>query len=157
MSGYFTDEDDLTKLINDARSCDTKQNSTFEDAKAILDGFAAKTDEGAWASLSRAEVARRLEELITPPEDDAWKPATGPRSLQQGGMNLCGPTALFQTALGRDPVAVMQFATTLFDQGAATMGSLVISPDKNLLAADYGALSRKGDTASQARLFNADG
>jgi hypothetical protein len=65
-------------------------------------------------------------------------------------MNLCGPAAFFQTALGRDPAAVVQFAADLFDGGSATLGSLAVSPGQDLLGADYAAMSQKGDTSSQA-------
>lgn len=153
--GYFTDEEDLSAYIEDMRSSDTKQKSTIADAQAIVAAFAAKTDTGAWPSLDRAMVAQRLTQLVTDPstsgclQSDSYN-ACGPRSLRQAGLNLCGPAAFFQTALGRDPVAVMQFATDLFDSGSATIGSLTVSPGQDLLGADYAAMLQKGDASSQA-------
>lgn len=154
-TGYFTDDQDLSAYIEDSRSADTKQKSTLDSAQAIVATFAAKTDAGSWPSLDRATVAQRLTQLVTDPSaagcaQSAVYNACGPRSVRQGGLNLCGPAAFFQTALGRDPAAVMQFATDLFDNGSASMGSLSISPGQDLLTADYAAMSQKGDASSMA-------
>src|SRR5262245_36003856 len=65
-------------------------------------------------------------------------------------MNRCGPTAFFQTALGRAPVAVRQFATDLFNNGTATLGRLTVSPSQELLDADFAGMAQKGNTSSQA-------
>ena len=124
-SSYFTDGDQLTAMLVDKRATDTKQRSSFVDAQAIVSAFAAETNPGAWsATLSRADVANRLTQMVTVPDPTLKdpQPTSGPRSLQQGALNLCGPTAFFQMALGRDPVAVMRLATQLFDNGSATLG-----------------------------------
>jgi hypothetical protein len=153
--GYFTDEQELSELIENNRASDTKQSSTIGDAMAIVDAFAAKREAGSWPSLARAMVAQRLGQLVTDPsvsvcaQSDAYN-ACGARSLRQAGLNLCGPATFFQMALGRDPVAIMQFATDLFDKGTASIGSLSISPGQDLLDADYGTMSRKGDPSSMA-------
>jgi hypothetical protein len=135
----FDDNDDLNNFMNDMRSQDMRQNSTAADAKTAIDSFGEKTDDGAWPSLDRATVAGRLGEMVAQP-----------RSVQQGGLNLCGPAAFFQMALGRDPVAVANFATALYDSGSATIGSLTVSPGEDLRSADFDAMSQKGANTSQA-------
>lgn len=41
---WFTDGDELTKMVADSRSLDNVCKSSFEDAKAIVDAFAQETD-----------------------------------------------------------------------------------------------------------------
>jgi hypothetical protein len=158
-SSYFTDGDQLTAVLVDKRATDTRQRSSFTDAQAVVSTFAAKTDPGAWSpTLARADVANRLTQLVTVP-DPALKdpePSSGPRSLKQGALNLCGPAAFFQMALGRDPVAVMQFATQLFDAGSATLGNLKVAPGQDLLQADFGAMLQKAGTSPSSAFQSAD-
>lgn len=153
MNDGFDDADNLGKYMDDMRAQDSKMLSSFADATAVVNAFAAKTDAGAWPSLQRDVVAARLAQLVTDPSVPAGQPLNygiGPRSVQQAGMNLCGPAAFFQMALGRHPVAVARFATDLFDKGTASIGSLTVSPGQDLLAVDYAAMSQKGDTSTQA-------
>jgi hypothetical protein len=103
-----------------------------------VDAFAARATASAWSSLDRAIVASRLKELIA-----------NPRAVYQGGLNLCGPAAFYQMALGRDPVAVATFVTDLFEQGTATMGSLTVTPSPDMLNADYSKLNADGRASSQ--------
>jgi hypothetical protein len=140
----------LTKTLTDARSLDDLQRSSFADAQAIVSAFAAETSSGAWSpTLSRADVAARLTAMVSPtntkanPYFDNPVPADGPRCPNQGSLNLCGPAAFFQTAIGRDPVAVMKFATTLFDTGTATLGNLTVTPGQDILQTDFGAMLQK--------------
>jgi len=158
-SGYFTDGDQLTAMLVDKRATDTKQRSSFADAQAIVSTFAAKTDPGAWSpTLGRADVANRLTQLVTVPDPTLKdpEPSSGPRSLKQGALNLCGPAAFFQMALGRDPVAVMQFATQLFDAGSATLGNLKVAPSQDLLQADFSAMLQKAGTSPSSTFQAAD-
>ena len=153
MNDGFDDAEQLGAYIDDMRASDTKMSSSFANAKAVVDTFAAKTDAGAWSSLQRDVVAGRLAQLATDPSVPAGQqvdPSLGPRSVQQAGMNLCGPAAFFQMALGRDPVAVMRFAADLFDKGSASIGSLTVSPGQDLLGADYAAMAQQGSPSSQA-------
>ena len=164
-ASYFTDGDALTKLLVDKRSTDQKQRSSYPDAQSALTDFATKTDNGAWSSsLLRGDVAQRLTQIVTVPDPSLGDPmpVSGPRSLQQGSLNLCGPTALFQMGYGRDPVAVTEFATQLFDNGSATLGSLNIAPGADLLGSDFAAMLQKandegraGFTAAEWMLFGA--
>jgi hypothetical protein len=137
----FDDAEQLDQYTSDMRASDTKTVSDPTAAVQAIDTFAANTDAGAWGSLDRATVAARLKELIN-----------DPRSLDQATLNLCGPAALFMEWIGRDPEAFAEFATTLFDTGKASLGSLDIKPDQQLVNADYSTLASKGsgDPPSQA-------
>jgi hypothetical protein len=140
-TNFFTDTDQLDQFTSDMRASDTKKVSDPATAAQTVDTFAVKTHAGAWPSLDRATVASRLKDLIS-----------DPRSLDQATLNLCGPAALFMEWIGRDPKAFATFATTLFDTGTASMGSLDIKPDSELVNADYNTLVSQGsgDPPAQA-------
>jgi hypothetical protein len=140
-TNFFTDADALDQFTSDMRALDTKKVSDPAAAAQTVDAFAGKTDASAWPSLDRATVAARLTELIN-----------DPRLLNQASLNLCGPAALFVEWIGRDPEAFATFATTLFDSGEATMGTLNIGPDPDLRNADYKSLVSQvsGDPPAQA-------
>ncbi len=129
----FDDSDQLDQFISDMRASDSKKVSDPATAAQTIDTFAAETDAGAWSSLDRATVAERLKDLIN-----------DPRLLDQATLNLCGPAALFMEWINRDPEAFATFATTLFDTGDASMGSLDIKPDQDLVTADYSTLVSRG-------------
>jgi hypothetical protein len=127
---WFTDTDALDKMLRDKRATDMMCKSSSTDAAEVVNAFVQETNAGTWSpSLRRPEVAQRLAAL-----------AASPRLLDQAALNLCGPAALFQIALGRDPVAVMQFATQLYDNGSASIGNLTVAPRPDLLSADYDAM-----------------
>lgn len=90
--------------------------------------------------MRRADVAQRLADMVTVPASSMGQPVAGPRILNQGGLNLCGPAAFFQMALGRDPVAVVRFAIDLFNNRTAAMGELVVTPHPDLLKTDFDAM-----------------
>lgn len=145
---WFTDADELGEFLQDERIDDPKMSSTFEDAQAVLDTFASSDAESAWPSLNRATVAERLRTLIAPAQKgDA---GTGYRSLNQGGLNLCGPAALLVMATGRDPVAVARYAADLFDNGSASLGNMTVSASDELRNADFTEMSGRGTINSQA-------
>lgn len=151
-SSYFKDSDQLSNMLLDQRSQDTVQRSSYSDAKAIVDKFSAQTDAGAWPNLSRATVAQRLSQLVSvptpnsPPDMPPDQATNGPRIITQGSLNLCGPASFFEMAIGRDPVAAMQFASDLFNTGSAKLGSLQVSPKQDLLQADFSAMYAKANS-----------
>ena len=158
-ASYFTDSADLTKLLVDKRATDKLQASSYSDANATLKDFAAESDQGAWSSsLDRAAVDQRLADIMTAPDSnfDDPAPSTGPRSLQQGSLNLCGPTAFFQMAVQRDPAAIATFAVTLYDKGSATLSNLSVSPTQALLQADFAAMLQKAQGAGKASFTAAE-
>lgn len=143
-TGWFDDGDKLSSFIDDQRAADTATASTFEGAREIVAQFAAESGAGAWPSLDRAQVAARLEAIFTERPDDGAAPTVSPRSINQMSLNLCGPAAFLVMAAERDPVAVATYATTLFNEGAASIGSLEIQADEDLRSADYAAMARRG-------------
>jgi hypothetical protein len=53
-TGFFTDGDDLTALMQDHRIFDTQSLSSFDEAQRIIVAFAETSGSGAWQSLGRA-------------------------------------------------------------------------------------------------------
>jgi hypothetical protein len=90
---------------------------------------------GAWR-LDRAAVADRLHALIEKPS-----------LVRQGGLNLCGPAALFSVWLSRDPVAAITYAARLFEDGRAAIGPLGVIASPRLRAYDYAAAGRRAPQA----------
>lgn len=134
----FDDADQLGNLLNDAKAGDTASVSTTTDAQAVIDQFASGSAASPWTSLDRATVASRLSEIVGTP-----------RQVRQGKLNLCGPASFYSQWALRDPVAFANFATGLYDTGAAQLGTLQISPSRDLLQADYAQmLPRMGDAVS---------
>lgn len=138
-SERFDDLDMLDASLHDARALDTETLSSQEDAVVIIEEFRIREITGPWVSLDRQFVADRLIEIIE-----------NPREIKQEGLNLCGPATFFNMAIGRDPVAVATCATALFDSGVGHLGELRIAPGREILTADYAAMSQRGRIAQQA-------
>jgi len=133
---YFTDADELGATLRNYRAADTRTVSSKADAHTVVAAFRASSAASPWISLSRSEVADRLDQLI----DDS-------RLFQQGNLNLCGPAAFLCVWTKRDPVAFARFATTLFDNGRAFIGTMEVAPTDGLVRNDYYAM---GTTVPQA-------
>ena len=147
-SGWFTDSDELGTFLQDERIADTRMVSSFDDAQAVIAEFSASDGAGAWMSLDRATVADRLMALFAPA--NATDEGTGYRSLQQAGLNLCGPAALLLLAMGRDPVAVARYATELFETGTGSIGNFTVTASDELCGVDFAAVSTRGNAGTQA-------
>ena len=126
---YFEDTDQLDAYMRNPRAADTRAVSSKPDAHAIVAAFRGSTATSPWISLSRSDVANRLDELI----DD-------PRLFQQGNLNLCGPAAFLTVWTKRDPAAFARFATTLFDTGRATIGTMDVVPTDALVRNNFAAM-----------------
>jgi hypothetical protein len=136
----FDDADQLDALLSDPKANDTVSVSSASDARDIIGNFGAETSTSPWTSLERSAVSQRLSQIIT-----------DPRQVQQGALNLCGPAAFYSQWVKRDPVAFANFATQLYDNGSAKLGSLQISPSKDLLQANYADMvTRMGSDISPA-------
>jgi hypothetical protein len=146
-TGFFTDGDDLTALIQDHRVFDTQSLSSFDEAQQIIATFAETSDSGAWQSLDRATVSERLVTLFRPVAGDT---DPGYRGIDQGQLNLCGPAAFLMMAIGRDPVSVARYANSLFDTGSGSIGSFAVTAGDDLRSADFAQLEQHGRIASQA-------
>jgi hypothetical protein len=94
-------------------------------AQARVAAFAAGTAAGAWR-LDRGAVAARLAELVDEPD-----------LVRQGRLNLCGPAVALVLWLRRDPEAVVEFTTRLYETGRARLGPLTIAPSGALLRLAY--------------------
>jgi len=116
--------------VNTSGSQDTRAVSTKAEAKAIVQAFRASSSAGAWRSLDRRQVADRLDLLIDEP-----------RLLNQGQLNLCGPASFLSVWARRDPKAFTEYATTLFNTGAASINRrFPVYPSASLLDQDYAAM-----------------
>jgi hypothetical protein len=135
----FTDADQLTATMRNQRAQDTRTVSSRADAHAVIQAFRGSSAVSPWISLSRAEVADRLDRLI----DDSGL-------FLQGNLNLCGPAAFLNVWTRRDPLAFARFATTLFDTGRASIGSFDVAPSDSLVRNDYAAMLSRGVITPQA-------
>lgn len=134
----FDDADQLGTFLQDSKAFDKLRRSAVADALVVVDEFRERSEDGAWPSLNRSEVADRLLELIgTESSDQAGMADEAGRAIQQGSMNLCGPAAFFQFVIKRDPLLFATFATDLFDTGQSSIGSLTIAPGDDFRLADY--------------------
>jgi hypothetical protein len=126
----FDDLDQLDALLTDTRANDTLTVSDIDAARDVIAIFRDGEGSGSWIGLDRTEVADRLRDLID-----------NPRLIRQGALNLCGPAALLLMWGSRDPLGLATFATALYENGSADLGSLTIAPKDTLLAQDYSTLS----------------
>lgn len=101
-------------------------------ARAAVAEFAGRGVASAWhASLSRADVATRLDALLADPD-----------LVDQGDLNVCGPASFFHLWLQRAPLAAAEYAISLFETGAGRIGDLTVKPGRDLKAQNYGAVAR---------------
>jgi hypothetical protein len=99
--------------------------STIADAVKEVAAFAARTGATRW-KLARADVARRLDQLVTDAD-----------LVDQGALNLCGPAIFFHVYAKRDPVGFARYAADLFEKGSGMVGTLTVKPDDDLVLNDY--------------------
>jgi hypothetical protein len=104
-------------------------DSTKQEARARIAALRAGTGTSPW-KIARDALSDRLEELVEDPD-----------LVDQDALNLCGPAALLRVWLVEDPLAVVQFASTLYERGAAFLGGLRIEPGPDsLIQHDYATL-----------------
>jgi hypothetical protein len=137
----FDDVAQLDQQLSDERSTDTTTFSSVSDAQSAVSDFKGRSGASPWSTLNRAEVAGRLNDVVS-----------NPRLIQQGALNLCGPATFMCMWCGRDPVGFAKYATTLFENGSASIGSLQVAPSSALLSQDYGAMKTRmgADVSPQA-------
>ena len=93
--------------------------------QGIVAAFRARAGGGAW-NLPRARVADDLEAVIGAPD-----------SIDQGAFGFCGIAAFLRFWVGRDPAAFATFATTVYEQGAASFSTYKVDPSHRLRTLDY--------------------
>lgn len=110
------------------------KRSTKAEALARIQVCRASTAISPW-TLDREAMLDRLAELVN-----------NPNPVNQDGLNLCGPAAFLRLWIARDPLAVVEFACTLYDEGKAAINHYKVEPDSDsLLAEDYAALDAAND------------
>ncbi|MBW4463662.1 MAG: hypothetical protein KME47_25980 [Nodosilinea sp. WJT8-NPBG4] len=134
-ASYFEDLDELDQLIEDRRSQDWITVSGQEDAIALIEEFRTRETDSPWYYLDRQEIADRLQQLVE-----------NSRAITQGNLNLCGPAALICMWNGRDPLGFATFATDLYDTGTGYIGRLEVTPNSDLVEADFSKFSDRANT-----------
>jgi len=115
------------------------------DAEAAVAAFAARSDSSVWhASLTRAEVAARLRALLA-----------DPNLVDQGDLNVCGPATFFHLWIRHNPLAVVDYATSLFETGVGRIGSLTIKPGRDLKVQNYGEVARSSTPPAEWMMLSA--
>ena len=105
------------------------RRSTKAEALAKLTQARASTATSPW-KLDRTKLLDRLEALVNDPV-----------LVDQDNLNLCGPAAFARIWLARDPLAVVNFASELYDTGKSAINNYSVAPSgDSLLATDYAAL-----------------
>lgn len=149
----FDDADELGQYLTDTKGSDKRRVTSIADARGIVEQFGAGTSGGAWPSLDRQVVATRLLDLLGPDENSQPEGADlAGAAVLQGAMNLCGPAAFFRVIIKRDPVMFAAYATQLFENGAARIGGLEVTPSQSIVEATYSSYvpSMGGDVCPQA-------
>jgi hypothetical protein len=98
------------------------ESTTWQDAVAA---FRSRGGGGAW-NLPRARVADDLEAAIRAPD-----------SINQGAFGFCGIAAFLRFWIRRYPHAFAIFATSVYENGAASFTSYKVDPNSHLRSVDY--------------------
>jgi hypothetical protein len=95
--------------------------SAANDAKDLVDSFAARTGTGVWLHIDRADLAQGLRARIDNPD-----------LINQGQASLCGPADFFHDLAIDDPVTYARAAIELYETGATNVGTQKIRPSHDL-------------------------
>jgi hypothetical protein len=96
--------------------------SDQDDAKQMVDEFAARTSGSLWIHINRADVAAGLKERIDDPD-----------KIDQADCNLCGPADYCWDLASDKPKLYAQLGIDLYEKASALIGSLKVKPTKDLL------------------------
>ena len=91
--------------------------SAANDAKDLVNNFAARTGTGVWLHIDRADLAQGLRARIDNPD-----------LINQGQASLCGPADFFHDLAIDDPVTYARAAIELYETGATNVGTQKIRP-----------------------------
>lgn len=95
--------------------------SAKDDAKKLVDAFAARTNTDLWLHVRRADLAAGLRERIDSPD-----------KINQGQTSLCGPADFVRDIALDTPAVYAKAAIDLFETGSAVIGTFLIKPKKDL-------------------------
>ena len=108
--------------IECALDVDTERPPTAEE---LIDRFAARGGDGAWAKLDRQTIADELRETIASPE-----------LIRQGPTSLCGPSCVLYSLAERAPRRYVRLAMDLFDDARFDAKTARIDADDSLRSAE---------------------
>jgi hypothetical protein len=92
-----------------------------------INEFAKKAGNGKFPNIDRAEVVKGLKERMRSPE-----------TVNQDQASLCGPAALAYAILSHLPEMYAAYIMSLYDDGAAKLGKLMIRPSAGCRNATIG-------------------
>ena len=95
--------------------------SAANDAKDLVNNFAARTGTGVWLHIDRADLAQGLRARIDNPD-----------LINQEQASLCGPADFFHDQASDDPVTYARAAIELYETGATNVGTQKIRPSHDL-------------------------
>jgi hypothetical protein len=135
--------DIVTGQGDSARAGNSEPSATT--AEEAIAAFAGRSDSSVWhSSLTRADVAARLRALLA-----------DPNVMDQGDLNVCGPATFFHLWIRHNPLAVVDYATSLFEIGSGRIGSLTVKPGSDLKAQNYGAVARSSTPPAEWMMLSA--
>ena len=115
-------------------------------ALKVIEEFEAKSGNGMFPNISRADVASGLRERVGQPE-----------TVDQGESSLCGPAALMFAILSKNPEEYAKYVTSLYDTGQGTLPTnLVVKPSHDCRHAAPGGKVSAVDWVSLASLRDSE-
>jgi hypothetical protein len=142
--GAWDDTQALREWIQSA-STGPKAASVQDQARAVVQAFAARVGGGVFIHIARADVANGLLVRVEHPD-----------RISQGDSSLCGPAALIFNLASRDPVAYVRFVIGLYENGTATLNRLRVSPGSDLRGYDVKARLDPADWIPLASLRDSE-
>jgi hypothetical protein len=129
------------KAVEEGRPVNVSQthpdgtSTVFEGIAAALGSTQTSAGGGKaspWKHLTKATVLSEIEAF-----------ALAPDSLDQGALGLCGEAAFLRHVIQRKPDEWRSFAKALYSGGTGFIGQLKVSPDSDLMNADWPAIKAK--------------
>lgn len=96
--------------------------ASIDDARTLINEFEARTKNGVWSGVTKADVVAGLRDRLN-----------NPNHVSSRKLNLCGPAAFVRNLVMDDPVNYVKIVVGLFEDGRAYIGSKTVTPGKDLL------------------------
>lgn len=110
--------DPFETLLPSPRGMGRRAGSLSGTVAQRIAAFGARTGNGAWPKLPRANIAQRLAALQSRPDN-----------IRQYNLNACGPAAAMHLHATRDFAAFANMVMTLYDDGKAAFGKIGLRSD----------------------------